>query len=271
VISRFMHVAVSFCFVSVAALSQDSGALRSVIVAVEGRVHQRASPAAAPASQSLGRVAQLVTLALTAGPGEVKPANVTPPGPVPIAHDNIPPNGHCDVPLPVGKSWAPANCNDTASSIEIPFGYQVTACEHDGRPPQGFGECRSYAPGFPNLQGTGFGDKATFFEVTDKMAVYLSSADDEVPAALQGGVTYTEQDGQGKVRIKLVIDQGYYTKDYSVELPQGCKIQVWETTKTGDSDWTHSVQNGRLNIRMRVKPRLPGGGNNWVGVGFRCS
>lgn len=266
---RRVALGIAVALFSHSIIAQDSGALRSEIAAVEAQAWRKAAGTNTP--EPTNRASRLVTVAATAAPSVPKEANLTPPGPVPVAHGDIPPSGFCDIRLPIGKSWIPWECNDKTSSLEVPFGYQVTVCEHDGEGPKGYGQCRDYPPGNHDLQGSGFGDVATFFDISDRMAVYLSSADDEIPAAIKPLITYTHKSDGGKVGVDIRIDDNWYAKNYSVELPPGCNIQVWETTKAGVADWIYSVQNGRLNINLRVKPRMPFAGNNWVGVGFRCS
>jgi hypothetical protein len=43
-----------------------------------------------------------------------------------------------------------------------------------------------------------------------------------------------------------------------------------ETTKNGDAKWSSNIVAGQLQLQLRVKPRAPFGGNNWVGVEINC-
>ena len=177
-----------------------------------------------------------------------------------------------DHPIPEILQGAPAGCNDKVSGVLVPFGLTAKICEHDGTGKTGWGLCRTFPPGGQYV-GNDLNDRGTSFWVSDQvMSFYFTSADDEVPPALNGGVFYEgTTDGNGKFRVELGLNTDWYTKSYEYSLPTWCAHpDVWESTKNNNAQWGYSVSGGVLKITLQVKPRLPFGANSWVGVGVRC-
>lgn len=202
------------------------------------------------------------------------PPNVvtTPPGLAAIVYGDWPDTGSCVDRFQPSRAWQghrDPRCNDTASHAVVPFGLQLTACEHEN----GKGGCQGYGPGDHFLHS--FNDRATSYFVSDsEMSFYFTSAADEVPAGLQVGVTYSgTTDGGGDFGVSIKIDQDWYVKQYSLELPPWCpKVQVWEATLNDDAKWNHRMEGHKVLLTLAVKPRpTPLAANNWVGVGVRCT
>ena len=201
---------------------------------------------------------------------------VQPPGLAVRFTGDWPPTGFCDFNLPPKGNvaqGAPAGCNDRVSGVKVPFNLEAKICEHDGQGSAGWGKCRNWGVG-DHFVGHDLNDRATTFWVKDADAnyVYFTSADDEVPPALTGGISYKgDTDGNGSVSIDLDYNTEWYTKTYTLTLPPYCRNpQVWESTRNNNAEWSHTLQGGVLRIVLKVKPRAPFGANSWVGVGIRC-
>jgi hypothetical protein len=177
------------------------------------------------------------------------------------------------VPADGQKHFPPQGYNDTASSIEVPIGMSGKICEHDGGNGD-YGNCRTYGAG-TSFVGDDLNDRGTSFWANDQGSYfYLTTADDEVPSALDVGVTYTATtDGtNGQVSVTLKINRDWYTKNYSIPLPTYCAHpEVFESTKANKAEWTSTISGGVLNIELKVQRHVPTTPNNWVGVGVRCN
>lgn len=93
-----------------------------------------------------------------------------------------------------------------------------------------------------------------------------------MPPGLTGGVSYAgTTDGNGKFSVNLKVNREWYTKTYAFQLPPWCaNPDIWESTKNNNAEGSASVTAGVLNIVLRVKPKLTGGPNSWIGYGVRC-
>jgi hypothetical protein len=185
-------------------------------------------------------------------------------GPSVTVYGDWPPTGACDQALTdtsgVLQAFA-APCNDKISAIKVPFGWSARLCEHDAA--GGYGQCRTYLP----MEGTFLGDmndKATTFSTEHRMVGYLNSAD--YPVGIKVGYKYSSDGGS----IEVGYDGTWIAQTYSVILPSGCKLQLSETTSTGDVEWSQSRSGNTLTLALKVKPRAPAGANHWVGVELQC-
>lgn len=198
----------------------------------------------------------------------VKGVKLTPDGLYVQTFGDWPNTGFCHRNFPIGRHLMDPRCNDKMSGLRVPFGMSVRLCEHDGGG-GAYGACQGFPPGEHYVGDDLNARGVTFVEVSDGMAVYMSTDEATVPGAVNFKVNVTVPDGEPKVSVSVSLDSDWYHKDYSIPLPKGCNVQVWESTKLNDATWNHSVTNDVLKIRLSVKPGA--GHRNWVGVAFRCT
>lgn len=189
---------------------------------------------------------------------------------------DFPRTDYCNFSFPPDgqRHFPPEGCNDKVSGVTVPIGMTARICEHDGQGSDGEGLCRDFGGG-TSYVGNDLNDQGTSFFVSDNGSYfYLTTADDEVPSALNVGVTWTSNgDGKnGGFSVSITASRDWYTKSYSIPLPDWCAHpDVFESTKANDAEWKSTISSGILKIEMRVRPRLPFSSNNWVGVGVRCN
>jgi hypothetical protein len=145
----------------------------------------------------------------------------------------------------------------------------IEICEHDGQGSAGLGKCRRFLPGM-NSVGEDMNDKGTTFLVEPRMIGYMNSTD--FPTGIKIFIGLSGSDfGNLKPSGSIGYDGTWIKEEYSIPLPTSCPSpRVVETTKNGDGSWSSSIQNGRLDLRLQIKPKAPLGGNNWVGIEVLC-
>ncbi|QSY06043.1 hypothetical protein J2A69_26535 [Burkholderia pseudomallei] len=226
-------------------------------------------------------------------PASVSVPATEPPDLVVEIDGNHPPTGWCHFkfrakgrasdPLSKNREGVPGTCNDTASTISVPFGAGGRICEDDGlgkNGNDGWGKCRDYGPGLNQYVGDDMNDiGSSFWAWDDQMVFYMTSDSDEAPDDFVIGITYDFQNNSGPTDgfgvSLLKANDGYYYKTYRMPLPVWCEHpDVWESTRNGDATWSDSVQGGVMTLRLKVKARsgmfAKFQSNNWVGVGIRC-
>ena len=247
-----------------------------------GGVMRRSRPNGVSVSNSMSRSSSIRVLARdTAAVANAPRATLTPPNlVVAFFGDNFDENKRsCNFVLSargdVPQGAPGANHNDCVDGAYVPFNMRIKVCEHNGVGSAGWGECHSWGVG-RHYFGDDFRDKGTSFWVWDDgTSLFLSTASDEMPSALNVKIV-VKVDDKGNVSLKELgslrpVNRDWYEKHYEFELPSWCPtVDVWESTKANDAMWSHNLQGNRLTIDMRVKRRLPFSSNNWVGVGIRC-
>ena len=152
--------------------------------------------------------------------------------------------------------------NDTLSSLQVPFGLCVDLWEHETG-----GIKRNYQSGDHHYVGDDFNDRCSYIQVFPWTDIYLSTDDPSVPAWISSETITSHNKGAGdSYVISATINNGWYSKTTTYNVPAGRSINVWEATRSGDANWSHTFDGSVLTVTVSVHVRGAFAARNWIGV-----
>ena len=102
---------------------------------------------------------------------------------------------------------------------------------------------------------------------------YFSTDDPAVPGAIQEIFVGASSDENGKTRptgsISFNDRTKVYTKHFAYHIPEGKKLNIWESTKNGESSsWSNRItdKGDSIYLGLRLTIRSLVGTRNWIGV-----